>query len=44
MGWHDSYIHGFHSGLRPERGEFDFLIAAIAIAGDDARDTRKEVA
>jgi hypothetical protein len=26
MGWHDSYIHGFHSGLRPERGEFDFLI------------------
>jgi hypothetical protein len=26
MGWHDCYIHGFHSGLRPERGEYDFLI------------------
>ncbi len=26
MGWHDSSIHAFHSGHRPERGEFDFLI------------------
>src|SRR5262245_5139205 len=26
MGWHDCYIHAFHSGLRPERGEFDFLL------------------
>ena len=26
MGWHDCVIHGFHSGLRPEREEYDFLV------------------